>query len=567
MSPIKIKVKIRAYTKSSILRYSDVYTNKENIKGNGSVGDPLDLVYTPDEATIIKNKKDKILSAVSLLDKEGNYITPDELKEDISGLQENVDELNKEIKTKATKENLTKIATDLNTLTTDVRDNSSNIEKLRSQQTYLLNNSIGAGGYIEPYKNGPIDESRADEILNSYTLGVLGLDDVAKIPNQTRVKDESNGNTWVFNLRHIEEDDGIDIKAKWINLGNDNIGLATNETAGLVKGSDKDLEAGVDGEGHLVINGLSNKLNSLDQRITSEYDEVNELTGEVSDLQTSNTKLTERVTNVESVAKENTQRIIDNYDDINKIIAGDVHDLEVSIEDTKNKILNGEAGQFENITLDNSSDDSVTDINRNTKPIHIDLAKNKYINVVQTIEGEINNPRTVSFSINDNYTQIQDIKRGSVKQITLGEDNITIRFQGIGNPNEAKVGVISISKNGIEVQGDEFTYNGRPVSTSLQFYIHTINFHNEVAYNGTLYEGGTIKCLSSSSDSLNTFNYRTLAKGFLNGYMYVKNRHDRIDFLSASDGKISVYGENSNDPLGEIFVSEKLNFEDTVEEF
>ena len=154
----------------------------------------------------------------------------------------------------------------------------------------------------------------------------------------------------------------------------------------------------------------------------------------------------------------------------------------------------------------------------------------------------------------------------------MGEDFIKVLFLTYDESNP-KVTSILMTQDGIKIQGDNFKYNDKPITTEGTFYIHNVTFHNENTYNGILYEIGFVKYISTSSDTLNSFNFKNIAKGFLNGYMRVKSRCDKINIVQPFEDtdsgikKIIVYGENISEPLGEIFISENKNYEDKVEEF
>lgn len=99
MFPIKINAKLKAYTKASLVGIDGVTVNEDNLKGDGTKENPLDLVATPDDSTIKKTEEGTKLTAIALLDEGYEESENDTLPNPIkaSDIRSSIKELNEKV--------------------------------------------------------------------------------------------------------------------------------------------------------------------------------------------------------------------------------------------------------------------------------------------------------------------------------------------------------------------------------------------------------------------------------------------------------------------------------------
>lgn len=128
----------------------------------------------------------------------------------------------------------------------------------------------GRGGYLRPYDfqtaspNLPKDNLTAQppvhSLLTQYALQEIdNITNPIDIFNGTRVTNLFNNHTWILN----NTQDTNPIVFEWVDLGQSLVSVATNDTLGVVKGSDQDLEGSIDVNGVITINSLSQELSDL----------------------------------------------------------------------------------------------------------------------------------------------------------------------------------------------------------------------------------------------------------------------------------------------------------------
>lgn len=156
----------------------------------------------------------------------------------------------------------------------EIDEEITNIHKLNETQAdqlyHLETVTKGMGGYLSAYDFETATPSQSD--LNAYAL--------SQITTITNANDIYNG-TKVINLfdRHLwilTNDNG---EFEWTNQGQTGIISDANNDGlhGLVTGSDEYLEASIQHNGTIFINGLEDKLDSIDaniNRIDANIDEI-----------------------------------------------------------------------------------------------------------------------------------------------------------------------------------------------------------------------------------------------------------------------------------------------------
>lgn len=207
--------------------------------GNGIKENPLSVNI--DSTTISKNSNGSLYAeALKLADDTiltGDHINNElsELNKDIGDLTIQLNKDHQELKTKNTEQD-------------------EAIKKLE-------NKALGVGGYLTAYNFKKATPTQTE--LTNYAIQQLGVSEQTQIPDQTRVKNLFDNVVWILNNHSINGSAVFN----WINDGKDTIGLATEDTAGLVKSSSGDYQGLVDVNGHITINNLSEYISDNDTKI------------------------------------------------------------------------------------------------------------------------------------------------------------------------------------------------------------------------------------------------------------------------------------------------------------
>lgn len=140
------------------------------------------------------------------------------------------------------------------------------------QELYILNNRTnGIGGYLNSYDFGKANLSQED--LTQYALQDIGISNRAEIFNGTKVINLFDMH--VYMLTNTPESNPVVFS--WQDLGvQAPVSVATDGVFGVVKSSYEELEGFIDLNGIISINGLQNRLVSIDNSIDALEVSVNE---------------------------------------------------------------------------------------------------------------------------------------------------------------------------------------------------------------------------------------------------------------------------------------------------
>lgn len=212
--------------------------------------DSLELKNKPDEETIITDNGKIYATAIK---DNGNSLTASEynsFKESTTNtIESTIDAL------------------DLLRQETVVKDNTQD-----NEITKLKHLTTGMGGYLDSYNFGKVDLTQ--EELFTYALQETNATSNEEIFTGTRVINTYNDHTWVL----VNTPDTDPVILEWIDLGDiQPIDVATEDTYGLVKSSNEDLTGKVDLTGQITINGLQEKLTSINNTDTNLQTQIDEI--------------------------------------------------------------------------------------------------------------------------------------------------------------------------------------------------------------------------------------------------------------------------------------------------
>jgi hypothetical protein len=212
----------------------------EDLNGDGTETNPLNLVNKPDEYTLVT--RDNKLEVVGLRSASG-LVTAEYISDITLDLQEQITKNEDTIE-------------DINDAVVTQEDRLHKLEILTQ----------GFGGYLNSYDFGL---NPTQEELTQYAMTVIGIENRNEIFNGTKVINTFNKHVWVL----TNTPNSSPAIFNWSDLGQvEDIAIATNDTLGLIKSSSNQYEGLVDSLGHITINGLEEKLNDLISR-----DELNEV--------------------------------------------------------------------------------------------------------------------------------------------------------------------------------------------------------------------------------------------------------------------------------------------------
>ena len=273
------------YKDTDHITLKKVYVDEETISGLGTSESPLEITNKPDELTIKTDKNSAQIYAGAIRDDAG-VITPQYIRGTNANTESEIERLDNKID--ATKEQLEEV-------------NSNQQDKI----DYLLIRTAGTGGYLNAYNFGTATPTQ--EELTQYAIQDIGnITSQSEIYNGTKVKNLYDNHIWVFN-------DDPDLQNPWSDQGTDPIILDANNDGlhGLVTGSYEDLEGFIDIKGHITINGLKEKLNSID---SINEDLQNQITQEVQDRTTADATLHVNINNEVNRAQEAETTLQENID-------------------------------------------------------------------------------------------------------------------------------------------------------------------------------------------------------------------------------------------------------------
>ena len=214
--------------------------NKDKILSIDEEGDitPIDLPETlfADNETIVKDSNGT-LTAVALRRTGGGLVTADDIKD----LE--LDVANYKITT--------------NQKINDIENINEDQQEEIEYVTKRVNTLVGSGGYLTANNFGSAVPSQND--LTNYALNEIGITDYLEIWNATKVKNTFNGHTWVL----TNTQDTTPAVFEWTDQGIDYVALATDGSAGIVKGSIDQFKVSVDMFGEMSVNGLEEALENV----------------------------------------------------------------------------------------------------------------------------------------------------------------------------------------------------------------------------------------------------------------------------------------------------------------
>lgn len=214
--------------------------NKDKILGINEDGNvvPIDLPETlfADNETIIKDSNG-VLTAVGLRRTGGGIITADNIKD----LE--LDVANYKITT--------------NQKISDIENINEDQQEEIEYVTKRVNTLVGSGGYLTANNFGTSIPTQS--VLTNYALNEIGITDYLEIWNATKVKNTFDGHTWVL----TNTQDTAPAVFEWTDQGIDYVALATDSSAGIVKGSIDQFKVSVDMFGEMSVNGLEEALDNV----------------------------------------------------------------------------------------------------------------------------------------------------------------------------------------------------------------------------------------------------------------------------------------------------------------
>lgn len=369
-----------------------VYHDETTLKGLGTQADPLAIKYPVDENTLITDQENGYIYSTAIKDDKGK-ITP----QDIRNSKESYDN------------QITKINNYLDQHDQDIERIDEVNEIQQDQINDLLTRTEGMGGYLNAYDFET--STPTQEELTQYAIQDIGnISDKSEIYNGTKVKNLFNNDIWV--LTNTPASSSSPAVFSWSNQGADAIIADANNYGlhGLVTGSYEDLEGFIDINGHITINGLKEKLNSID---SVNNDLQNQITQEVEDRTTADATLQVNINNEVNRAQEAEKTLQENID-----------------------------------ALENYSNETFeTKVDANTS--HTEL------------EEKITEARGIAvkylgtYIIGNSYNQYDLVSYGDYYYISLKADNTSAPSIGVTNENWECISINSLTTKTIQVTQDD----------------------------------------------------------------------------------------------------------------
>ena len=232
-----------------------VYTNEEFI-GNGSELNSLQLKTKPDNSSIVINNNK--YEARAIKDSNGNSFTYQDIANQNTANQNTFNSIQAQFQS---------TAQSVNGNFTQVNNSITQLQGVDNLQAQKINDlqarTKGLGGYLNAYNFGA-NPSQND--LTDYAIQDTQVQNAIEIFNGTKVKNLYDGHIWSL----TNTPDSNPAVFSWQDLGIDLIVSDANNDGihGLITGSYEHLEGFVDLLGHITINGLSDELLSLSNRLT-----------------------------------------------------------------------------------------------------------------------------------------------------------------------------------------------------------------------------------------------------------------------------------------------------------
>lgn len=398
-----------------------VYHDETTLKGLGTQADPLAIKYPVDENTLITDQENGNIYATAIRDDQGK-ITPQDIRDSNESYDNQIAEINNHL----------------------VQHNKD-VERIDSvNQTQqdkiddLLTRTQGMGGYLNAYDFET--STPTQEELTQYAIQDIGnITSQSEIYNGTKVKNLYDNHIWVFN-------DDPELQNPWSDQGTDAIIADANNDGlhGLVTGSYEDLEGFIDIKGHITINRLEDKLNSID---STNEDLQNQITQEVQNRTTADATLQVNINNEVSRAQEAETTLQENID-----------------------------------ALENYSNETFeTKVDANTS--HTEL------------EEKITEARGIAvkylgtYIIGNSYNQYDLVSYGDYYYISLKADNTNAPSIGVTNENWECISINSLTTKTIQVTQDDnklYILGDKGTSDAYQSIYRPSNVYVE---NNVIYDG------------------------------------------------------------------------------
>lgn len=267
-----------------------VYHDETTLKGLGTQADPLAIKYPVDENTLITDQENGNIYATAIRDDQGK-ITPQDIRDSNESYDNQIEEINNHL-----------VQHDK-----DIQRIDSVNQTQQDKIDDLLTRTQGMGGYLNAYDFET--STPTQEELTQYAIQDIGnITEQSEIYNGTKVKNLYDNHIWVFN-------NDSELQNPWSDQGTDAIIADANNDGlhGLVTGSYEDLEGSIDIKGHITINGLKEKLNSID---SVNNDLQNQIIQEVEDRIEGDNTLQTNLTNEISRAQEAEKTLQENIDNL-----------------------------------------------------------------------------------------------------------------------------------------------------------------------------------------------------------------------------------------------------------
>ena len=398
-----------------------VYHDETTLKGLGTQADPLAIKYPVDENTLITDQENGYIYSTAIKDDKGK-ITPQDIRDSNESYDNQIAEINN---------HLDQHDQDI------IRIDEVN-EIQQDQIDDLLTRTQGMGGYLNAYDFET--STPTQEELTQYAIQDIGnISEQSEIYNGTKVKNLYDNHIWVFN-------DDPDLQNPWSDQGTDAIIADANNDGlhGLVTGSYEDLEGSIDIKGHITINGLKEKLNSID---SVNNDLQNQITQEVEDRIEGDNTLQTNLTNEINRAQEAEKTLQENIDNLES---------------------------YSNETFETKIDANTSHTELENKIIEARGIAVKYLG---------------TYIIGNSYRKYDLVSYGDYYYISLKEDNIEAPSIGVTNENWECISINSLTTKTIQVTEDDnklFILGDKGTSDPYQSIYRPSNVYveNNVVYDG-----------------------------------------------------------------------------------
>ena len=398
-----------------------VYHDETTLKGLGTQADPLAIKYPVDENTLITDQENGNIYATAIRDDQGK-ITPQDIRDSNESYDNQIAEINNHL----------------------VQHNKD-VERIDSvNQTQqdkiddLLTRTQGMGGYLNAYDFET--STPTQEELTQYAIQDIGnITSQSEIYNGTKVKNLYDNHIWVFN-------DDPELQNPWSDQGTDAIIADANNDGlhGLVTGSYEDLEGFIDIKGHITINRLEDKLNSID---STNEDLQNQITQEVQNRTTADATLQVNINNEVSRAQEAETTLQENIDALEN---------------------------YSNETFETKVDANTSHTELEEKIIEARGIALKYLG---------------TYIIGNSYNQYDLVSYGDYYYISLKADNTNAPSIGVTNENWECISINSLTTKTIQVTQDDnklYILGDKGTSDAYQSIYRPSNVYVE---NNVIYDG------------------------------------------------------------------------------